>query len=167
VISIKRQKELITDALIKCDSWDRFPTFLEITEEMDLEGELYWFALKECYSTCDNNYQFRHMIKDAFKRPEPHREILMSKKERDYLEKLPDTFTIYRGMTVEEYESGDYGVSWSLKESVARFFIEKYRRNFDTQDIPKTIHQLTIKKEDVIAYFGERKEFEIIYIHKR
>ena len=39
-------------------------------------------------------------------------------------------------------------------------------RNFDTHDWPKTIHQLTIKKEDVISYFGERKEFEIIYLHE-
>lgn len=166
MISEKRQKELIIDALLKCDSWDRFPTFLEITEEMDLEGELYWFALKETYDCCDNTYQFRHLIKEAFRREEPHRETLMSKKERNYLEKLPDTFTIYRGMTVKEYESGDFGVSWSLKESVARFFVEKYMRNFDTKNLPKTVHQLTIKKKDVIAYFGERKEFEIIYLNK-
>ena len=39
-------------------------------------------------------------------------------------------------------------------------------RNFDTEHLPKTVHQLTIKKDDVIAYFGERKEFEIIYLHK-
>jgi len=91
----------------------------------------------------------------------------MSQEESDYLENLPDTFTIYRGMTVEEFKSGNFGVSWSLKESVARFFIEKYRRNFDTQEQPKTIHQLVIKKEDVIAYFGERKEFEIIYLHTK
>jgi hypothetical protein len=166
MISKKRQKELIIDALMMCDSYDRFPTFLEITDEMDLEGELYWFALKECYSTCDNNYQFRHMIKDAFRRKDSHREILMSKEERKYLKKLPDTLTIYRGMTVEEYESGNFGVSWTLKESVAKFFAEMYMRNFDTKHLPKTIHQLTIKKEDVIAYFGERKEFEIIYLNK-
>ena len=39
-------------------------------------------------------------------------------------------------------------------------------RNFDTQDLPKTIHQLTIKKDDLIAYFGERNGFEIIYLHE-
>lgn len=155
------------DALIQCDSFERFPTFLEICDEMDLKGELYWLALRDCYSVCDNTYQFRYIIKDAFGRKESHREKLMSKEEINYLEKLPDSFPIYRGMTVEEYESGDFGVSWSLKESVARFFIEQYMRNFDTQDLPKTIHQLTIKKDDVIAYFGERKEFEIIYLHDR
>lgn len=68
-------------------------------------------------------------------------------------------------MTVEELESGNFGVSWSLKESVAKFFAEKYMRNFDTENLPKTVNQLTIKKEDVTAYFGERKEFEIIYLH--
>ena len=39
-------------------------------------------------------------------------------------------------------------------------------RNFDTQGLPKTILQLNINKEDVIAYFGQRKEFEIIYLHE-
>lgn len=161
----EEQKERISHALIMCDSFDRFPTFLDICEEMDLKGELYWYALRDCYSCCDNTYQFRLMIKDAFGRNTPHREYLMSKKEKEYLEKLPDTLTIYRGMTVKEFESGKFGVSWTLKESVARFFIETYGRNYDTQDWPKTIHQLTIKKEDVVAYFGERKEFEIIYLH--
>ena len=39
-------------------------------------------------------------------------------------------------------------------------------RNFDTQGLPKTILQLNINKEDVIAYFGQRNEFEIIYLHE-
>ena len=39
-------------------------------------------------------------------------------------------------------------------------------RNFDTQGLPKTILQLNINIEDVIAYFGQRKEFEIIYLHE-
>ena len=162
----KRQKELIIDALIRCDSYERFPTFLEMSDEMELKGELYWFALRECYSCCDNQYQFRNEIKTAFRRTDPHRDILMSKKEIKYLKNLPETFPIYRGMTIDEYESGNFGVSWSLKESVAKFFAEKYRRNFDTEDLPKTVHQLTIKKDDVIAYFGERKEYEIICLHK-
>jgi len=34
----------------------------------------------------------------------------MSKREANYFDKLPDAFPIYREMTVDEYESGVFGV---------------------------------------------------------
>jgi len=169
-ISKTKLKEIIDDVLLKCDSYDRFAGFLELDWNYDLKGDMFWYALKETYSTCDNLYGFKDNIKQAFSSEEPSREKLMSKKEQKYLSTLPENLTIYRGMTVQEFESGDFGVSWTLRKDVAEFFAYKYCRNQATAHLPKMVHELPIKKSDIIAYFGERKEFEVIYmqpIHKK
>ena len=162
---IDNQKKKIDHILVMCNSYERFPMFLRISMEMDLRGELYWYALRYSYYCSDNLYQFRKAVKLAFASKEPQPEKLMSKRELNYLNKLPDTFTIYRGMTVDEFNSEDFGVSWTLKKSVAKFFSDEYIRNFDTKNCQKMVHQLTVNKSDVICYFDEREEYEIIYIH--
>ena len=91
----------------------------------------------------------------------------MNNDELNYLENLPQEITIYRGMTLYELNSGNFGVSWSLKEKVARFFAMTYSRNLATNHLKKCIHKITIPKKDVIAFFNGREEFEIIYIKKR
>jgi len=88
----------------------------------------------------------------------------MSKREQKYLSILPEDLTIFRGMTVQEFESGDFGVSWTLKKDVAEFFAYTYGRNQATSHLPKMVHELHVKKSDIIAYFGERKEYEVIYV---
>lgn len=169
-ISKKKLKEIIDDVLLKCDSFDRFAGFLELCWKYNLKGDMYWYALKETYSTCDNLYGFKDNIKQAFSSEEPSREKLMSKKEQKYLSTLPENLTIYRGMTVQEFESGDFGVSWTLSKDVAEFFAYTYGRNHATAHLPKMVHELQVKKSDIVAYFSERKEFEVIYmqpIHKK
>lgn len=164
-MSIKKEKIVIDGILIRCNSYERFPMFLTISK--GLKGELYWYTLRQCYDISDNLYQFRKEIKESFSRDEPDRNKLMSKRELNYLNGLPEEITIYRGMTIKEFESGEFGVSWTLKRKVGEYFMNTYRRNFDTNHLPKMVHELTIKKDNIISYFGQRKEFEIIYIHKK
>ena len=87
----------------------------------------------------------------------------MSQDERDYLQSLPSQITIYRGMTEIEYKSGNYGISWTLKKELAKFFADIYVRNNATCGLKKTIRELVIDKKDVIAFFDGRQEYEIIY----
>ena len=67
-------------------------------------------------------------------------------------------------MTTEELESGDFGVSWTLSREHADYFVFTYGRNFSTEGIPKVVHQLEVKKVEILAYFNERNEQEVIYI---
>ena len=76
----------------------------------------------------------------------------------------PEIESIYRGMTTEELESGDFSVSWTLSKECAEFFAFKYGRNFSTENKPKVVHQLEVKKVEILAYFNERNEQEVIYI---
>jgi hypothetical protein len=97
---------------------------------------------------------------------EEHRDSLMSKKEIKILNNLPDKVKIYRGVTTDEIENNDFGLSWSLNREVAEFFAFKYRRNYDTSSSLKTVIELEVDKNEIIAYFHDREEAEIIYLSK-
>jgi len=140
----------------------KFQAFLAISKI--LKGKLYWYALKEAFTMSDNLYNYRVDLKEVFLCKEPNREYLMNKKERDFLAKLPEQITIYRGMTLQEKESNNFGISWTLDKNIAVFFANEYQRNYSTNYLQKTIHELTINKNELIAFFNERKEKEVIYI---
>lgn len=141
-------------------SFNRFDAFLSIRDK--LQGKLYWYALRAAYQDSDNLFG-NPSVKTAFTENEASREYLMNTRERKYLSALPDQLTIFRGMTIAEFESGNWGISWTLRERVAKNIIQSVR-NFETNHLPKTIHQISIAKDSVIAYFSGRKEYEIIYI---
>jgi hypothetical protein len=140
----------------------KFQSFLSIHRM--LKGKLYWYALRNAYDMSDNLYQYRYDLRNAFLSQETEREYLMTKKERDYLNKLPEQITIFRGMTEQEYKSNELGISWTIKKSVAEYFVNIYPRNYATNRLKKVICELTIPKSEVIAFFNQRKEFEVIYI---
>lgn len=147
---------------IGCNSYNRFEHFLNIRK--DLHGRLYWYALGNAYQSSDNLYRMKGMVISSFNRPEPDRHFLMTAKERNYLEGLPDKIHIYRGMTLAEKRSKYFGVSWTLEKRIAEFFAYEYGRNHSTKNMAKTVQEITINKSEVIAFFNGRKEFEIIYI---
>ena len=86
----------------------------------------------------------------------------MSSYERRYYKRLPEKITIYRGISVSEYESGNYGISWTLSKKKADFF-STYKRNGVEKGI--TVKKY-VRKKDIIAYISSRNEKEILYIGK-
>lgn len=131
-----------------------------------LKGKLYWETLREAYTMSDNLYNYRYDLRAAFMSKEENRDSLMSKKEIKILNNLPDKVKIYRGVTTDEIENNDFGLSWSLNREVAEFFAFKYRRNYDTSSSLKTVIELEVDKNEIIAYFHDREEAEIIYLSK-
>jgi len=91
----------------------------------------FWYGLSHAYSGTDNLYQYKEFLEIVLWENEerPFREYFMSKSERNYFKKLPKMITIYRGMTVAEFESGDFGLSWTLSKKVAEFFAYIYLPN--------------------------------------
>jgi hypothetical protein len=147
--------------------FDNWPTKFEMFRVISdlLKGKKYWYALRIAHLDSDNRFRYRMAFKKAFKSQQPNRETLMSEKDRKYLQELPEKITIYRGMTVEEFKDGDWGVSWSLKKDVAMYYAQVYGRNYDTKHLKKMVHKLVVNKSEVIAFINSRREFEIIYIH--
>jgi hypothetical protein len=147
---------------IGVNSFNRFSVFLKMIPF--LSGSSYWYALRQSYEMSDNLYKYSKIIKKCFLKKRKYREFLMLPHEIDYLQKLPEKITIYRGMTENELNQNSFGCSWTLKKDVAEFFATKYSRNFDTNNLKKIVQEITINKNEVIAFFNEREEFEIIYI---
>ena len=69
-------------------------------------------------------------------------------------------------MTESELRSEDYSISWTLNKKLAEFFAFEHTRSLNTRGKKKVVKELQINKRDVVAYFADRKESEIIYIHK-
>lgn len=145
-----------------CNSFNRFGTFLDNAHRC--KGKKYWYYLREAYTGSDHLHQYRDELKEAFTKDEPNKYHLMTNEDHKILESLPATVTIYRGMTVSEYQNKDFGVSWTLKEKIAHFFAHVYLRNIDTVNTPMMVHSIEISKEDILAIFNDRKEMEVIYI---
>jgi hypothetical protein len=99
----------------------------------------------------------------AFTKNTPENEFLFSEEERKFVNSLPQQISIFRGMTLEEYESGNFGISWTLDETIAKYFLTTFRRNYDTANSEKMVHSLAIDKNQIVAYFNDRKEKEIFF----
>jgi len=127
----------------------------------------YWHYLREAYQGSDDSYYYRHYLRSFFSVQKPYRNNLMKTREIDFIKNLPSKLKIFRGMTVDEADSKKYGISWSLEHSKALYFIDKYGRNYATEGKEKTIIDLDIDKQDVIAYWSDRNEKEIIYVHNK
>ena len=146
------------------DSYNVMDKFLEIAPSLnDME---YWYLLADAYNSADNLFHYKKIIKGLFTSSRKHREYLMTEEERKYLSKLPDELKVYRAMTVTEYKSGDFGISWTLSKKVAKFFKDEYVRNYSTMNEPRVIKTMIIDKNQIIAYWNDRKEEEIIIMKK-
>jgi len=154
--------EEASDLILMCSSFDRFQTFLKIKDF--LNDKDYWKMLSTAYTGSDDLFHLKEEVKEAFIVDRQHRNFLMNEEDLKVYTSLPEKLIIYRGMTTEEFESGDFGVSWTLSEKLAKFFAFTYGRNFSTHGKKKVVHQLEVSKNEILAYFGDRNEQEVIYI---
>jgi hypothetical protein len=106
----------------------------------------------------DNNFDIRNLFIDNQK----CRRYLMTSYEKKVYRSLPDQITIYRGMSSVEIDSGNYGISWTLDKKIAQFFTNYYRNGLKDG----LVVEKSVLKKDIIAYFSDRKEKEIIYLQE-
>jgi hypothetical protein len=149
------------DQIIQSSSTDRMKKFIEFEEHFNCDKD-YWETLAHTYVVSDNNYSCASDIKRLFSSSRVNRESLMDKKEIDIFRNLPDTITIYRGMSIAELDSNNFGISWTLKREVAEKFAYGFFHNYDTVHLPHTVMERTIPKKDAVSYF--LREHEIIYL---
>jgi hypothetical protein len=141
----------------------KFQAFLAI--KPILTEKLYWYDFRRGYTETDDLYQFRFDIKESLEKYKGSRFKIMNWKEKRHFEKLGETLTIYRAMTVKEKKSKDYGISWTLKREVALSLAEKaIHLNPTTKKMKTIVHSIKITKSDAIAFINQRKEYEIIYV---
>lgn len=85
---------------------------------------------------------------------------LMSEEELAIYENLPDTLTVYRGLSSL---SSKTGISYTTSLDVAKFFANRFKSDGFTQIILKA----EIHKNDVLAFFNGRNEEEIVVDYPR
>lgn len=125
-----------------------------------LDDKEYWSNLRSAYQDHGDIRVMLFTVQSLFTSQRVKRKFLMNHYERRYLNELPNEIQIFRGMSIEEFNSKNFGISWTLRKEVAEKF-KKRKRHGETE---KVIHQITVDRDEVIAYFAGRKEFEIIYI---
>ena len=138
----------------------RIEAFYAVQEEMtDRE---YWSTLGLIWTDSENIFQYRGFWMFALMSPRPEREYIMSEEDRAVFNALPKRFTVYRGCN----HLNEDGFSWTLKREVAEWFIG-YNAKLDLERgkrVEAGVIERVVEKSDCIAYFGERKEEEILTI---
>lgn len=81
-----------------------------------------------------------------------NQKYLMGQENYEVYENLPDTFVVYRGLQENAQEDG---LSWTLSKNVAEWFASRFENHGEI--IKKMVH-----KTEVIAYFNDRDEEEIV-----
>lgn len=82
------------------------------------------------------------------------KQILMNKEEYQVYLSFPDYLTVYRGVAINRNQ---YGLSWTTDYEKAKWFAHR----FDT-DEKGYVLKATISKENILAYFNSREEFEVV-----
>ena len=109
--------EDVADALVMASSYNRLPTLLDMHGWID--DALWLQCLGDEWSRCDNISMYSDELSDTpfgwFDGPMPE---MMTQKEVDYYNSLPDDFLVYRGC----WAANKWGYSWSLSKEKAEQF---------------------------------------------
>ncbi len=126
----------------------------------DLSDKDYWVVLGQCYIMSSFSHSSYEIINSFFQSNRADKFHIMTEEERLEFDSLPNEIEIYRGCSEHEIKSGHFRFSWTTKKSVAQFFA---KRNKGIQGVKNSVISKRVRKEDVLAYFTRRDEFEIIY----
>ena len=99
----------------------------------------------------NRNFTVKQMA-ELFKQADP--KAIMDAEEYAQFQQLPDTVTIYRGVTSFNAKRIK-ALSWTLSKDTAEWFANRFGEK-------GTVYQAQIKKEHILALFNGRNESEVI-----
>jgi hypothetical protein len=160
----RQKKKLVAKAEADGD-WD---SYISLHERPYRVGALNWAAEKglsnnppkfwglvgKVWQDSENIRQNRRLWKRMWCRPIKDRRACMSLENSLVFESLPDKVEAWRGTN---YWNNISGLSWTLDQEKAVFFANRFA---DPQ--PPLVAKALIAKRDIVAYFGERNEREIV-----
>ena len=116
--------------------------------------EEFWALVGRTWIFCKRGKHGIEQFRQLFESGRPKREFLMTRAERRSLARQPSTFTVYRGCNPKVNKEG---LSWTLSKSIAEGFA-RVRFPFG----PRLVRTGTCRRVDVIAYYGDYDEEEIL-----
>lgn len=126
----------------------RVDAFSEIAELLDKKE--HWSLFSEVWTDSENIYENRYQWHDLLTGWHDDPQLMMDEEDRQYYDKLPDEFTIYRGGV------DDTGLSWTLDREIAAWFAKRFKEDH-------SVFEKRIQKKDALAYLSGRSEHEIIF----
>jgi hypothetical protein len=115
----------------------------------------YWDLVGMVWTDSDNIWQWGNLTRQLMGSQRPGRQYIMDEEERAALAAMPDTLTIYRGLTSRGTRKG---WSWTLDRAKAGWFAKRLAQEGDEPIVLTG----TVSKAHVIAYFTGRGEEEIV-----
>ncbi len=126
----------------------------EIIHDHKVELERLWPVVAHVWTDSENIWQREERWREIWS-TRRNRRHEMSLDERDKLRKLPDKFQIWRGVN---HEQALRGLSWTLDRNKACWFANR----FAVQHGLQLLASGRVQKSDVLAYFADRSETEIV-----
>jgi len=164
------RKKDYTSVLVLLNKHHKMPWFIKFHQKIFTQyGESKFYELLgEMLTYVDHHKPFRTAYQRLLAMGS-NTFTMMSPKEQSRYSRLPDSFTIYRGVcvkkpitTITEKDSNVLvGHSWTLKKGKASWFATYHGPRFTPQPFTRAILSYQIQKRDTIAYFIGRKEHEI------
>jgi hypothetical protein len=120
----------------------------------DLPDETYWSLLGSIWTDTENSWQNLDEWRKLFSSNRPHRDRLMDRDEILAYNSLADTVKVYRGCQKGINENG---ISWTLKREKAEWFSTRFSKD-------GVVLEKEVSKEDILAVFTGRNEFEVVIL---
>lgn len=130
--------------------------------------KLFYRIFRENLIYVDHHYPYRRAYKKILNcGTKTH--LMMNAKEKKELSKLNKVVTIYRGVCIEAGHKSIsksnkdklIGHSWTTHYKKAEWFACCHAPKFTQEPLTNAVLSYEIKKQDIIAYFLDRNEFEI------
>lgn len=115
----------------------------------------YWRLLGEVWRDSENIREYADIWETLLCSDRLEREAIMSIEDRATLDAMPDEFLVYQGHTMDR----DDGWSFTTSRDTAVWFAKRFA---STEDSTPVVSQGWVKKADVLAYFSERGESEVL-----
>lgn len=134
--------------------------FLQFAQDM-MSMEDYCTALVDCWigTECPNqdpNFTKRQLLQ-LFEKA--NKNYIMTDEEWAELQELPQTVTIYRGVT-DSGGGNEKALSWTINPQVAEWFAKRFGGQ-------GKVYCATVDKDNILALFNGRNESEVIVRYSR
>ncbi len=115
----------------------------------------FWKLLGSVWIGTENAHQHPIKWRQLWKEAIEGRQACMSEEDLRIFDSLPEQIQVWRGTS---HKRGLAGLSWTLDERIAVGFA----RRFCSESRVPLLAKGMVEKSDVLAYFGERDEQEIV-----
>ena len=154
------------DILVLLDKQTQMGWFIKNYKRInkDIGDEKYYKMFREILTYVDNHDEVRKHYSKLLTYGKDHLQM-MSKKERKQFNKLPDTFTIYRGTSSDKLPTSSnvkklLGNSWTNDKKTSKWFSQTHSPKFRGSKY-NIILNYQVKKSEIISWFSERGEKEV------